>query len=176
MLDLKSLIPWGHKGEEKSTPVPVKREPHTDPFLPLRQEMDKLFDAFTTGWGTSLPSLFNNDNTQWFPDMPAVDVKDEEKKLTISAELPGVDEKDINVTLEGDLLTIRGEKNYDQEEKDGERYYRECRYGSFSRQIRLPFDASKQDVKSRFRKGILTLEIEKPTEAQLQVKRIPIAS
>ena len=176
MLDLKSLIPWRHKGKEKTTSLPAKREHYTDPFQPLRQEMDKLFDTFSTGWGGALPGVFESEHNKWFPEIPAIDVKDQKKKLIISAELPGVDENDINVTLEGDLLTIRGEKTYDQEEKEDERYYRECRYGSFSRQIRLPFDASQQDIKSRFRKGILTLEIEKPADAQSRVKRIAIAS
>ncbi len=176
MLDLKSLIPWGHKKDNETARQPVKREPAGDPFLSLRQEMDRLFDNFTTGWGGAFPRLLPEETDTWFPGMPSVDVKDEEKKLTISAELPGVDEKDIDVILEGDILTIRGEKNYDQEEKEGERYYRECRYGSFSRQIRLPFDASRQEVTSGFRKGVLTIEIEKPVEAQSKVKRIAISS
>ncbi len=174
MLDLKSLIPWGHKKEAKSANIPVRTEQYPDTFQLLRQEMDKLFDGFTNIWGGAAPGMAPAQTAAWFPDMPSVDVRDSNTKLTISAELPGVDEKDIDVRLQNDILTISAEKKYDREEEEGERYYRECRYGSFSRQIRLPFDASKQKITSGFRGGVLTIEIEKPDEAQSKVKRITI--
>ncbi len=178
MLDLKSLIPWGHKDDDNGSEVPVKREQVQDPFRSLRQEMDQLLDSFVSGWGgfSALPKTVSSEARAWFPAMPSVDVTDSENKLTVTAELPGVDEKNIEVTIEGEILTIRGEKKFDQEEKEGERYYRECRYGSFSRQIRLPFEAGDQEVSSNFKKGVLTIEIDKPAEAQSKLKRIPISS
>ncbi len=174
MLDLKSLIPWGHRKDAGKANIPVTKEHYPDTFGLLRREMDRLFDGFSNAWGGALPAIAPQQADSWFPDMPSVDVKDTDTKLTISAELPGVDEKDIDVRLQNDILTISAEKRYDQEEKEGERYYRECRYGSFSRQIRLPFDARNQKITSGFRKGILTIEIEKPDEAQSKVKRIAI--
>ncbi|HEX5600255.1 MAG TPA: Hsp20/alpha crystallin family protein, partial [Hyphomicrobiaceae bacterium] len=105
---------------------------------------------------------------------PAVDIAEDDKELVISAEIPGLDEKDLDVSLAGDLLTIKGEKKAEHEERNGGAYYVERRYGSFSRSVRLPFQVDDQDVEAKYEKGVLTIRIPKPIEMQKAVRRIPI--
>lgn len=167
MLDLKSLIPWGQKSN-----VPVKNENANDPFVNFRREVDRLFDDFFDGTGIgNFPALRNGG---WSSNLPSLDVTDSDKELVVSAELPGMSEKDFEVALSGDVLTIKGEKKHEHEEKEGERHYVERSYGSFSRSVRLPFDASEQEVNADYNKGVLTIRIPKPAEAQSKVKHIEV--
>lgn len=170
MLDLKSLIPWGQK-----TNVPVHRSEDKEPFVHFRNEVDRLFDNFFEGFGSfgsnGLMSMRNGSSSMM---MPAIDVEDGEKQMVITAEVPGVDEKDLDVTLNDDVLTIHGEKKHDHEEKNGERHYVERHYGSFSRSVRLPFAAGDSDVEAQFDKGVLTITIPKPADYQSKVKRIEV--
>lgn len=167
MLDLKSLIPWGQKSN-----VPAKNENVNDPFLSFRREVDRLLDNFFDGFGGgNLPALRNGG---WSADVPSLDVTDSDKELVIEAELPGMSEKDFEVSLVADLLTIKGEKTHEHEEKEGKRHYVERSYGSFSRSIRLPFDASEQDVDADFDKGVLTIRIPKPADIQSKMKQIEV--
>lgn len=169
MLDLKSLIPWGHKGEK----VPVHREPRRDPLVSFRNEIDRVFDDFL---GNGFGLTRSNGGDDWSTLTPQLDVSESEKELKISAELAGVDEKDLDVTLVGDMLTIRGEKKYETEGEDGDRKYVERHYGSFSRSIRLPFEAAEQEVSAKMKNGVLTVRIPKPKDFQTKAKRIEIAS
>lgn len=175
MLDLKSLVPWSHK-KNNGHSVPATSERQADPYLALRHDMEELFDRFTRGLSGALPDLGPKGAESWFSAQPVVDVEDGEEELLVTAELPGVDEKDVHVLLEDDILTIRGEKKYDHEEKDKNRHYIERRYGSFERQIRLPFHTSDENITAKFDKGVLTLEIPKPAGAQEKVKEIPIST
>ncbi len=192
MLDLKSLIPWRKRHE-----IPVHKPHHADSetvshgaangqnissnaLANFKQSFEALFDDFlsaVTGHEESdfLPASTNRrDVADWAWRVPTVDVIDGEKELTISAELPGVSEKDVDVTISGDVLTIRGEKKYDHEEKEGDRYYVERRYGSFSRSIRLPFDAEDLETHAAFDKGVLTITITKPKDLKTKVKHVEV--
>ena len=172
MLDLKSLMPWGHKSN-----VPARNEQNTDPFVSFRREMDSLFDDFFRGGFGRMPAPRFGEALRGFPQsVPALDVDDGETEMKVSAELPGVDEKDVEVTLNGDVLTIRGEKKDEREKKDGDRSYVERSFGSFSRAIRLPFEVGDEDVKADFSKGVLTIRIPKPKTVQAQAKRIDVKS
>jgi len=106
--------------------------------------------------------------------MPAVDVHEDEKGLIVTAELPGVSEKDIEVNLAGDMLTIKGEKKTESEEKKGNSTYTERRYGSFARSLRLPFEVKDEQVDAKFKDGVLTVRLPKPAEMQSQVRRIEV--
>jgi HSP20 family protein len=97
-----------------------------------------------------------------------------EKELVISADIPGLDEKDLEVSLAGDVLTIKGEKKAEHEERNGGHYYVERRFGSFSRSVRLPFEVDDQQVEATYDKGVLTIRVPKPAELQKSVRRIPI--
>jgi HSP20 family protein len=94
----------------------------------------------------------------------------------VTAEIPGLQEKDFEVTLAGDVLTIKGEKNAETEDRNRNAYYLERRYGSFSRSIRLPFDAEGEGVEAKYDRGVLTVKVPKPASAQRQVRRIEVKS
>jgi len=164
MLDLKSLIPFHHKTQKITKPFDAPREP----FLALRQEMDHLFDSFFNG-----NALISHEH-DWSASMAKLDVTDGESELTITAELPGLEEKDVDVNVSGDLLSIEGEKREESEKKDGEITYRERSYGRFSRTIRLPFSVKDQKIDATFDKGVLTIRLEKPAEQQKTIKHVEV--
>lgn len=174
MLDLKSLIPFHHKSKDLArspnmpsnlpSGVPVAR----DPFLSFRQEMDQLFDSFFNG------GALGAQDAVWNGGLPKLEVTDGEKELTIAAELPGMEEKDVDVKISGDLLTIEGEKSEQSEKKEGESTYSERSYGRFSRTIRLPFNVGNEKVDATFDKGVLNIKLQKPAEEQKRVKHIEV--
>ena len=138
------------------------------PFYAFRREMDRLFDNFFRGFdiepfrGTE--EFFN----------PSVDVVDNDKEIKVTAELPGLDEKDIEVSIAEDSLTIKGEKKKEKEEK-GKNYHRtERTYGSFSRTIPLPVEVETDKAEATFKKGVLTIVMPKSAKALKETKKIPI--
>lgn len=168
MLDLKSLNPFHHKSKQVAKVEGGQPDRPRDSFLALRQEMDHLFDSFFNGGGL-VPQ-----NDSWNTVLPTLEVTDGEKSLTVSAELPGMSEKDVDVKLSGDLLTIEGEKSEETEKTEGERTYSERHYGKFSRVVRLPFDVKNEKIDAKFDKGVLTVTIAKPAEQQQSVKHIDV--
>lgn len=165
-MNFGSLIPWREK-----TPVPSQRDDFFDPMVTFRREVDRVFDDFARGFGGLRP--FANG---WRSTMPVIDVAESDNDVTITAELPGLDEKDFEVTLSGDLLTIKGEKKSAHDEKggNGESYYAERHYGAFSRAVRLPFDTKDEQVDAKYDKGILTVRVPKPADLQKPVRRIEV--
>jgi HSP20 family protein len=161
----RSLVPWRDRTEEVT-----RREEAQDPFLSFRREVDRMFDDFFSGFGRGLTPIGRG----WQGVTPVVDVDETDKELVVSAELPGLEPKDFEVTLSGDLLTIKGEKKAEREQKDGEGYYMERRFGSFSRAVRLPFEVADEKVDAKYDKGVLTIRVPKPAEAQRAVRRIEI--
>jgi HSP20 family protein len=103
-----------------------------------------------------------------------MDVHDGEKDITLNVELPGVEEKDIDISVAGQTVTISGEKKSESEKKDGEVYHSERSYGSFRRSLQLPFNIDGEKVKAKFDKGVLAVTIAKPKEAVASTKKIPI--
>ncbi|MCA9737010.1 MAG: Hsp20/alpha crystallin family protein [Gemmatimonadota bacterium] len=124
------------------------------------QDFDQLFNRFFTDRplapeGTSV--------SDW---MPAVDVRESAEELTLTADLPGLTEKDIDIEFENGVLTIRGEKR-SEEQKDGERYHIwERRYGSFQRSFTLPRTVKSDSVRAEFDQGVLTVHLPKVPEAK----------
>lgn len=156
--------------------VPVQRQGgrlqsgYFDPFQSFRTEMDRLFDDFL-----GLPTL-----RQSFPAAqvitPALDVKETEKELVVKAELPGIDEKDVNLTLDNGILSIRGEKKSERKDERENYHLIERSYGSFQRSIRLPETIDEDKVEAHFDKGVLTITLPKRPEAVKQQKKIEIKS
>jgi len=105
-----------------------------------------------------------------------LDVSETDKELTLTAELPEVDEKDVELTLTDDVLTIRGEKKREQTQRNGDYHMVERSYGSFARSLRLPFAVDQDKVDARFEKGVLTVTLPKPPEVQQSTRRIAIKS
>jgi HSP20 family protein len=167
MLDLKSLVPWGQKSEN----VPVTRNEDQDPFNSFRKDIDRVFDDF---FNTAFGLTKRNGSSGWNGITPRLDVNESDKEIVITAELAGVDEKDLDATLSGDVLTIKGEKKYEHEDKENDRHYVERHYGSFSRSIRLPFEAGDEQVDAKMKNGVLIVKVPKPADIQKQSKRIEV--
>jgi HSP20 family protein len=163
---MRSLIPWRDK-----TSVPAKTDDYFDPFVNFRREVDRMFDDFFSGIGSRAMEPWSGRPVGVSPMM---DVEEGEKELVIKAELPGLDEKDFEVTLAGDVLTIRGEKKVENESRNGSAHYVERRFGSFSRSVRLPFEASDSQVDATYEKGVLSVRVPKPADAQTSVRRIEV--
>lgn len=147
-----------------------------DPFAALRQQMDEVFDAFMGA--SALAPLAGGNGAMAFA--PRIDVSETDKELRITVDLPGLEEKDVEVKLAGDQLTIRGEKRAEHQETGGgkgtERHYHriERSYGAFQRTIVLPFDAEADKVEAAFKNGVLTVTLPKPAQMQQQAKKIEV--
>jgi len=165
---MRSLIPWRDTGN-----VPAKNESFPDPWVSFRREVDRMFDDFFSGFGSRVMEPWSGRSSVI---SPVIDVEESEKDLVVKAELAGLDEKDFEVTLAGDVLSIKGEKKVENESRDGGSYYVERRFGSFSRSVRLPFEVPDQQVDAKYEKGLLTIRIPKPADAQRQVRRIEVKS
>jgi HSP20 family protein len=174
---------------DAATKLPVKNEPSQTapstrvqewrPFETLRNQVDRLFHDFETGFLQS--PLYRDIDTFWrrdlaFPMTPAVDVVEKENAFELTAELPGLDAKNIELTLDDDVLTIKGEKNEEKEEKTKDRYVSERRYGSFRRSLQLPANVDAGKIEATYKSGILTVKLPKSEEAKKKQTVIPIAS
>jgi HSP20 family protein len=160
-MDVKSLIPWGRN---RNAPA-LRYAEETSPFLALHREMNRLFDDFFRGWDLPAASRFG-----WSAGWPSVEVSETDKEVKVVAELPGLEEKDVDVTLHDGVLTLKGEK---KAESNGS-IYSERWQGSFQRSIQLGPEVDPDKVTASFKNGVLTITLAKRPEAQSQVKRIPI--
>ena len=155
------------KGSETSVSRP------RDFFSAMRDEMDRVFDQFERGllrW----PSPSRRDGGASAPMSPELDVRENADAITIEAELPGVDEKDISVTVANGMLTIKGEKKQEKEERNENYYLAERSYGTFQRSLRLPDSIDDSKVEAKFAKGVLKVTAAKRPEAVKAERRIEI--
>ena len=128
------------------------------PLDPFRREMDRFFDRFVT------PRWDEFEVTgEWWPRMDLVETKD---AVMVKADVPGVDEKDIHVSLQADTLTIKGEKHHEKEEKDAQFHRTERAYGAFTRSFRLPVPVDASRVTAEFKGGVLTVTMPKTLAAK----------
>lgn len=141
------------------------------PFRSLWRDMDRLFDKFAHDY---FPHSLARERAGAI--MPAIDIKESEKEITVTAELPGMDEKDVDVSVSGGALTIRGEKKEEKEEKEENFYRMERSFGSFNRSISLPDGLDIDKAVADFKKGVLTVRIPRSKEAQAAIKKIRIKS
>jgi HSP20 family protein len=155
-----------------------QRQEYSDPLVPLRRQMSRLFDDFfSSPMFPPLPMMPPVQTLAAVVMAPRIEVSETEKELQITAELPGIDPKDVEVTLADDVLTIRGEKQAQHEEgKERDFHLTERSYGTFTRYLRLPFHADPQKIQASFKDGVLTLTIPKPEEAQQKVHRIDVGA
>lgn len=145
-------------------PIPVTqtssaaRSSTPDVFGSLQREINRVFDSFTRGW----PSLdFGTTDLA-----PSMDIAETDKDIEITAELPGLEEKDVQVNIADDVLTIKGEKKAEKEEK-GKNYHRiERSYGSFYRSLQLPAGVNADAIKATLKNGVLKVTVTKPAAAQ----------
>jgi len=157
-----NLIPWRNK--QQSLSETGSAEPALSRF---RTEVDSLLERFFRDpWDFGdLPGK----RSAWGPRM---DLAESEDAVTVKAELPGVDSKDIDINVTGNLLTIRGEKRQDREEKDKDYHYIERQSGSFCRTVTLPVAVDPERVTAEFRNGVLTVSL--PKHPQAKPRRITV--
>lgn len=155
-MSLKSLIPIG-RGSKLSAPQGL------EPFVTLQNEIDRLFEDFGRGfsWDRSRNEL-----------VPNTDVTETDKEIEITAELPGLQEKDVQVNFADNILTIKGEKKSEKEEKDKNYRLVERSYGYFSRSIQLPAGTNADAIKASISNGVLKVTVPKPAPAQ--VKKVEV--
>ena len=134
-----------------------------DIFTAMRDEMDRMFERLEHGF-PRWPALFRHASGNGIV-VPELDVRESTTYMTIEAELPGVDEKDISVTLANGVLTIKGEKKQSREEKNESFHLTERSYGSFGRSLRLPDSIDETKVDAKFDKGVLKVTCAKKPEA-----------
>ena len=171
-MTIKDIVPWRwgglrHWEEEEARPF----ESFLREMDSLHKEMDRLFEDFWKGSGTH---AFINQPWHHGDLTPRVDETEDEKAFHVKIELPGMDEDDVDVSLSGGILTIRGEKKREEDE-EGKDFTRKERYfGAFRRSLPLPVEVDEGKIEARFSKGVLYIELPKTEEAQKQVKHIPV--
>jgi HSP20 family protein len=160
---------------KSSTPPAVAGETWR-PFQALRNEIDQIFDDFGSGfWNRPFRSLarLERDLSKSISS-PAVDVAENDKAYEITAELPGLDEKNIDIKLDKGGLTIKGEKREETEEKKKDYYVSERRYGAFERYFALPDGINADKIEATFKNGVLKVLLPKTEEAQKPAKTINV--
>jgi HSP20 family protein len=157
---MRSLIPF-------SWATDLFRRDERDPFSAMQREINRVFDDF----GRAPLSRWADTDVN-----PRIDVAETESTLEVTAELPGLDEKDVDVVLRDDILTVKGEKKSEREEKKKDYHLVERSFGSFTRSIRLPFEVDSEAVKAHFNKGLLKIIINKPSQVKDKTVKIPVRS
>ena len=135
---------------------------------PWRSPFDNLFDAFF-GEDSRLPVLPGN-----AAFAPRIDVKEDDVSYEISVELPGLEEKDIEITVDDGTLVLRGEKSGASEEKEGKYFRQERIYGRFERAFHLPDGVEAEKIEAKFKNGVLTLHLPKKEEAKKVVRQVEV--
>ena len=133
----------------------------------MRREMDRIFDRFSEAW----PFRAFAETGRW---MPSVDVSETEKEVMVRAELPGMEPKEIDISLTGNVITIKGERKHEREEKKENFHLVERSSGSFSRSIQLPTEVMADKIQATYKDGILSISMPK-TKAEA-VKKIELKS
>ncbi|MFW8593569.1 Hsp20/alpha crystallin family protein [Cribrihabitans neustonicus] len=166
-MHISDLIPWG-RGKDKTPDSSGGRT--TNPLATLQRDINNVFEDFwrkvENGWnGRSAPiGMFG----------PSTDVSEADDTIEVTVELPGMTEKDIDISMSGDALTIRGEKKVEHEEKRRGIYMSERSYGAFYRTIPLPPGVDTEKAEATFKNGVLTIALPKTAASEARVKRIPV--
>ena len=163
-MNVRDLVPWSRGDRERN---PSTRSEPMSPVVSLHREMNRLFDDVFRGFESS---HFGGARGAW----PSVDVEETDKEYRVTAELPGLEERHVEVLLQDGVLTVRGEKKVEKEA--GNRTFSERYYGRFERQIALDRDIDESAVSATFRNGVLTVTAPKSAQAVERTKRIPINS
>lgn len=185
-MDIKKWVPWNWFKKEEAAEgqrVPVRREAASaaetgpaDSLVRFHREVDRLFEQAFRGFGPGLPSL---DRLAWpFADggilKPTLDLGATANEYTVNVEIPGVNEKDIDMEIVNDTLTIRGEKRQENEHKERDYYRVERAYGSFQRVLSLPEDVDQDGVRAAFDKGVLKVTLPRRSVSRDNVRKITV--
>lgn len=144
------------------------------PLHSLHREIDKVFTDFSRNFGLPRLSPTNGEAGRFFS--PSMDVVENDKALEVTTELPGMSDKDVEVTIVDNMLTIRGEKKAETKEEKDDYHMIERSYGSFKRSLRLPFDVSVDKIEAQFKDGVLKVVLPKPPEVEAKTQKVAIKS
>jgi HSP20 family protein len=166
-MDVRSLLPFSGSSSPK-----VGKE--DDPFALMRREMDRLFDSFSHSWGERGWGPQNGVSAGFLS--PKVDVAETEKGLEVTAELPGIDQKDIELDLADGILTLKAAHKEEKESKDEKKHYHlvERSHGSFMRRLPVPFEPDADKVEASFEKGVLRVIVPRSAAAEKSIRKIAI--
>jgi HSP20 family protein len=165
---IRDLIPWSRHENRLPIHSDAQRERDDHPLLSLHREVNRLFDDVFRGFGAPAFGSFER-----FVG-PNVELVETDRDVRIVAELPGLEEKDVEISLEEGMLTLSGEKRSEIDDKD--RGYSERSYGRFKRRIGLPQGIDRERASATFRNGVLTVTLPRSEAANENVRRIPINS
>ncbi|PIR00881.1 MAG: heat-shock protein Hsp20 [Nitrospinae bacterium CG11_big_fil_rev_8_21_14_0_20_45_15] len=166
-MNVRELIPWNRDKENG-----VFKSDSNHPIVTLQKEMNRMFENFSKSF-FDFPAMQNDMGlTQLIS--PKIDVVETEKEIKVTVELPGMEEKDINVNFAGDMLVIKGEKKSEKEEKKEDYCFTERSYGSFHRSIPISTAVDRDKVDAKLKNGVLKVTLPKTAEAQKETKKIKI--
>jgi HSP20 family protein len=171
-MDWKKIAPWNWFKDEQAGAVPVhaRHAAAGDPVEALRSQIDRVFeDAFRGFGGVPSGRLWSDP-----PLRAAVDISEGRKAYKIEAELPGVEEEDVSVEVEGHTLILRGEKRQEREEEDAGYHCVERSYGTVQRVLSLPEDADPDHIEAKFRHGVLRLRVPKLAASAPRGRRVEV--
>jgi len=168
---MKSLIPWRKKQDQ----MPAPRE-NEHPLDLLQHRMNRMFEDFFEDFG--FPEFHGGLVPGGMRDEPRFEVSETDDEIRIKAELPGMDRDDVEILLDENVLTIRGEKREERQDRDKKRnvYVSEMTYGTFQRSIPLPSGIDRDKVAADFKRGVLTLRLPRTEDAASRRRRIEVRS
>lgn len=167
-MQIKDLIPWAKQETDQ-------REAGGHPLAEFQREMNRMFDSFWSG----RPGLLSGPDFEaplWRTGAMQSDVVETDEAVEVTIELPGIDEKDIDLTLGPGVLTVKGEKKIERKDEKKGYHLSERRYGSFQRVIGLPDGVDREAASAEFRNGVLKVVLPKLPEARAQLRKIDIKS
>lgn len=138
-----------------------------NPFKQWQKEMNRLMQKFTSDFDETLPDLSEQ-------NFPKLELKDNEKSYLIKAEVPGMSDKDLTVSLKDNCLIIEGERKSESKKEEKGRYFSEFSYGSFYRSLPLEDEVDPDNVRADYKNGILNVELQKTSAGPHKTKRIPV--
>jgi HSP20 family protein len=170
-MSMKDIAPWRWGGLRQWSREDRPYQTFRREMESLHEDMDRLFEEFWNDSGSHIPMI-----RSWHDiDLtPRVDETEDENAFHVKVELPGLDKDDVEVTLTDGVLTIRGEKKREEEEKGKNFYRKERSFGSFRRSLPIPVDVDDNDIEARFDKGILYVRLPKTEESLQNVRHIPV--
>ena len=168
-MHIKDLIPWARQNEAAQ---PKSLQPGTPghPLAELQRQMNQVFESFWRGMDRPLAGF----DWPFGEQMPRSDVVETADGVEVTVELPGMEQKDVEVSLAGDTLTIKGEKKVERQDEKKGYYVSERSYGSVYRTIPLPSGVDTEKADASFKNGVLTVKIPHSPEAKAKAKRIEV--
>jgi len=176
-MKVKDLVPWRRDRNQANGQTALRRK-GVDRTRALQADINQAFEDFWRGFGVPMPfeNIFGGGLSASSDRLPRIDVRENDKEVDVEAELPGMDDKDIDISVAEGMLVIRGEKKAEREEKNGGYIKRERSFGRIERIVPLPDGLDLEHAKAVFKQGVLTVAIPRSHEAQEAVKRIPVHS